>query len=284
MTILNNREIAKLYDCPNCKGRSKVCARFSEGNVFVLKCRQCQLGYLRPEVDDLTIRNIYSSGDYFSEGGSGYEDYEGQETSLRLTFRKLLKSMERQKVVGGSLFEIGCGFGYFLDEAREFFLNVSGTEMDPIALKRSQSQGVEVKLSSLEDLSDLEQFDVVCMIQVIEHISDPAVAIQKMKSLIKPGGALLLVTPDFNSPLRMVLRRRWPSYKIPEHVFYFNKHSLSKILNDNGCDKITWLKYPHAFPLKLIFSKFGLRVPSAIGDIPVWIPRTSIAAVAYFDS
>jgi hypothetical protein len=81
-----------------------------------------------------------------------------------------------------------------------------------------------------------------------------------------------------NSPLRKVMGRRWPSFKIPEHILYFDAKSLSDLMEKAGLTNVRALPYPHAFPLALIASKLGLPLPRVFGNVNVWVPTTTVAA------
>ena len=71
--------------------------------------------------------------------------------------------------------------------------------------------------------------------------------------------------------------RYWPSFKVPEHVGYFDFRSLSRVMEDAGLRDVRRLPYPHAFPLGLITAKFGLNIPSALGCLKIWVPATTVA-------
>ena len=74
------------------------------------------------------------------------------------------------------------------------------------------------------------------------------------------------------------MRRRWPSFKIPEHVLYFDYVTLSSLMYRAGLGDVHRLPYPHAFPSGLIAAKFGLNVPSWLKDFNIWVPATTVAA------
>ncbi len=268
--------------CPLCRSTLGHVIQLNEF-FRVLQCVSCKLGLLDPQPNPQEVTHLYQDGNYYAETGPGYTDYSGQEKTLRLTFRKLIARVTNHLEKTNSVLEIGCGFGFFLDEIKDLFTEVVGTEMDPNAVQHARELGIQVNNSSLENFETSQNWDLVAMIQVIEHIVDPEEAIIKMKRLLSPNGSLLLVTPDFDSPLRHLLKKKWPSYKIPEHLYYFNKESMGFLLKKCGAKTVDWIPYPHAFPMNLLTRNLGLNLNSSIGNIPVWIPRTSIAALAKFD-
>jgi hypothetical protein len=96
---------------------------------------------------------------------------------------------------------------------------------------------------------------------------------------LRPGGHLVLSAPDMASPLRALLGARWPSFKIPEHVNYFDQSALERLMRDEGLADVRGIAHPHAFPLSLISAKLGVRLPPRLARTPIWIPRTAIAAI-----
>ena len=71
--------------------------------------------------------------------------------------------------------------------------------------------------------------------------------------------------------------RHWPSFKLPEHVLYFDRYTLAKLLEECGVDRPAMISYPHAFPLPLIASKLGLRLPDSLSRYSLWLPATTVA-------
>jgi len=71
--------------------------------------------------------------------------------------------------------------------------------------------------------------------------------------------------------------RRWPSFKAPEHVLYFDFRALASLMTRAGLSDVRRLPYPHAFPLGLIAAKFRLRMPPLLARVNVWVPATTVA-------
>jgi hypothetical protein len=114
--------------------------------------------------------------------------------------------------------------------------------------------------------------------QVIEHVYEPLLFVERLANHTKPGGHIVLATPDIGGVLRKVMSRRWPSFKAPEHVLYFDFRTLSLLMRRAGLNDVRRLPYPHAFPLGLIAGKFGFTLPSLVAHLKVWVPATTVAA------
>ena len=226
------------------------------------------------------MQEVYRQSSYYEGGTSGYADtsYTGQESALRATFKRLLADLARRGLAGGDLLEIGCGYGYLLDEARSFFDQRVGTEFSPEAADIARTTGAEVFVGGIEQIPREREFDCVVATQVIEHVYAPLSFIKGLASHTRPGSHIVVATPDIGGVLRRVMGRRWPSLKAPEHVLYFDFRRLSALMHRAGLTDVRRLPHPHAFPLGLIAAKFGLRVPRLLARLSVWVPATTVAA------
>jgi hypothetical protein len=95
---------------------------------------------------------------------------------------------------------------------------------------------------------------------------------------------MVLTTPNMASVLRRLMGRSWPSFKVPEHVAFYDERTLALLLEKAGFVDVSALPHPHAFPLALVASKFGLRSLPWIGHWNLWVPTTAIAAYGMRES
>jgi SAM-dependent methyltransferase len=226
------------------------------------------------------MQEAYRQSSYYEGGSCGYADtsYTAQEAALRATFQRLLHNLARRGLAGGDLLEVGCGYGYLLDEAGPFFDNRVGTEFSPQGAEIARATGVEVFVGGIEQIPLEHKFDCVVATQVIEHVYEPLPFLRQLARHTKPGGHIVVATPDIGGVLRRAMGRRWPSFKAPEHVLYFDFPTLSALMHRAGLGDIRRLPYPHAFPLGLIWAKFGVTMPPLLAQLRVWVPATTVAA------
>jgi SAM-dependent methyltransferase len=197
---------------------------------------------------------------------------------LRATFKRLLHNLADRRLTGGTLLEVGCGYGYLLDEARAYFDGRVGTEFSVGGAEIARSTGAEVFVGGVEQISTERKFDTVLAVQVIEHVYQPLTFVEQLISHTQPGGHIVVATPDIGGALRKAMGRYWPSFKVPEHVGYFDFRTLSRLMDKAGLRDVRRLPYPHAFPLSLIATKFCLNLPSWFGRLNIWVPATTVAA------
>ena len=226
------------------------------------------------------MQEVYRQPSYYAGGECGYADtsYVAQEPALRATFKRLLRNLASRGLTGGDLLEIGCGYGYLLDEARAFFDGRVGTEFSAQGAEIARATGAEVLVGGIEQVPAQRKFDCVIATQVIEHVYEPLSFVKQLADLTTSGGHIVLATPDIGGALRRVMGQRWPSFKLPEHVVYFDFQTLRSMMRQAGLQGVRRLPYPHAFPFGLITTKFGFTLPPLLAHLKIWVPATTVAA------
>lgn len=265
--------------CPLCES-SNASIIHCFGELRVVSCRNCGLHYLNPRIRESVMRESYERGTYFSGGEtSGYDDYHMQEMSLRYTFRRFLKNLRKVFPQADNLLEVGCGYGFFLDEAKVFFPLRTGIELSAEAgVTAQKTSGANIHIGSAYSLPpEMKEFDIIIMINVIEHVYDPVPLLVFLRERLKAGGVMVLATPDIGSFWYKIMKKRWPSFKIPEHVAFYDKKTLADLLNRAGFRPTGTIPFPHAFPLGVITRKLGITLPPGPAARILWIPHVMIA-------
>ncbi|WP_138935907.1 class I SAM-dependent methyltransferase [Roseovarius arcticus] len=278
--------IVEETDCPLCGSSSAKDTPYKQPPFAIKTCRTCTLSFLSPRLAAEEAHRFYQNDAYFSggDGTSGYEDYEVQEDSLRATFRKLLKTLDSQGACGGTLLEVGCGPGYLLDEARDYFIDRAGVELSNAAALKAQARSNAKIYLSVDEIDDLPAFDCIIATHVIEHIYEPVEFVQSLARRLNPGGSLILAAPHMGSIFRHVMGRRWPSFKYPEHVTFYDQKTLPDLLRRAGLEVVEQVSYPHVFPLSLVLSKLGISAGPWADKVSVTLPATTISFRAQLQS
>ena len=226
------------------------------------------------------MRDDYASLEYFEGGGTGYGNYGAQEATLRSTFRGLLRGMRRLGLTGGRLLEVGCAYGFFLDEAGGDFSYRVGTDYSAAALERARGRADALLLGGPADVPADEPFDCAACIHVIEHVYEPRTWLAEIRDRLRPGGWLVVATPDAGALWRPLMRDAWPFYKVPEHVTFYDRRSLTDLLRAAGLGEVRALPYPSIFPLGLAAEKLGVRLPAPWRGVPLRLPGTTLVLAA----
>lgn len=266
-------------DCPLCSASDRDDPVVRLGVHGVVRCRACSMYYLYPRLNEQAMQRFYQDSSYFGGGDSGYSDtsYSDQESALGATFDRLVGNLEKRNMTGGALLEVGCGYGYLLNAANGYFARRVGTEYSPEAATIASKVADRVYPGGVDGLEGNETFNCIIATHVIEHVYDPIQFVGNLVNRLQTGGTLILAAPDMGGLLRKVMGKRWASYKVPEHIHYFDARSLERLMRLGGLNEIRRIPYPHAFPLGLIASKFGIRIPSVLARRNIWVPATTIA-------
>jgi SAM-dependent methyltransferase len=142
----------------------------------------------------------------------------------------------------GRVLDVGCGLGWLLS-ALDGGWSRHGVEVSTFAARHAGDHAEMFVGSLLDYRSPPGSFDVIIMHHVIEHMVDPEANIRKIKDLLRPGGWLILGTPDFDSGCA---RRFGANYRLlhdPTHVSLFSSDSMHRMLRDFGFD-IRQVDYP----------------------------------------
>lgn len=144
------------------------------------------------------------------------------------------------KIKDLSLFDIGFGFAQALLYFRKKGMKVSGLEPSAEGIEYARSQDLSVFQTGIEDFSPVKKkFDVVTLLNVLEHLSYPAETLVNIrKKLLKPGGLLVIDVPnDFNdfqiaADKEFGLKKWW--FCPPNHLNYFSPNTLKYLLEKCG--------------------------------------------------
>ena len=124
--------------------------------------------------------------------------------------------------------DIGFGEAALLVEAQAMGWECSGTEISRASLAFGRSRGWDVRSSSKEWPD--EHFDVVSLIEVLEHVLDPEDLLREASRLLRPGGALIATTPNIGSLNYRLLGTRWTIVGPPEHITLFSAGALRRLV------------------------------------------------------
>jgi dolichyl-phosphate beta-glucosyltransferase len=225
--------------CPVCFAQY-VKTRTQIGAHVVRECSRCRCRFLAhfPAAEEL--ERLYQD-DYFSSADPRRRGYgrSGDERSGRRTCEARLKILRRFVPPRSRVLEVGAGTGSFGLVARESYDYV-GIDLSRAAVTEGRSQDLDLIISDLDGfLNTGPTFDAVCLFHVFEHLPDPHQALASIHDLLKPGGSLLLITPDTESLLAAVSGDRWVSYKFPEHLILYSRSALIELLEQSGFEVLT---------------------------------------------
>ncbi len=247
-----------LITCPLCnaKNRRELWC-FDDTKVF--KCQHCGLSYIDPCLDSQSMAMAYESSESLknlNEFHDGYYEYGDLETGTK-TLRDFSKSLDliekNLELSSRSIYEVGFGNGLLLALAQKRGWAVGGIDTSrrnvELACKKF-SLGLENGF--FEDIEGRPgAYDAIAMMDVIEHQDNPHCVLEKAYSVLRPGGLLLLATPNEGSLLKWLA---FFLYRVSggrftgglkkiyflEHVTYYNKKTLTALLRKNRFEPVEW--------------------------------------------
>lgn len=221
--------------CIICKGELERYSETSNLGLTVNFCKNCNL-YINGDTKEQVIEkisNLYKEG-YWDERNSEtsinseYTDIDSQ-GKRRNWISQFLYSKEHFK--GKNLLEIGVGAGQSILWFEEEGFNVKGIEPDGrnVSMINKKLKNGKVIESSVEDFSTEENFDIIWMSHVLEHLIEPDTFLKKIKTNLKKDGIFFIEVP--NCEYKPMLESSM--HKDP-HLFHFTKNSLSRLVENVG--------------------------------------------------
>ena len=215
--------------CPACEGCGRPWA--SKNGYRLARCRTCGVIVASPEGGSL-LEAAETYARYHEHSGFSPPD------TVEASLEKLVWMADTYRESGRWL-DLGFGEGALLSIAERHGWTCFGTEVSPHALDFGRSHGWAVTSDSARDPRfSTGSFDVVTMIEVLEHLADPRAFVQNALSWLRPGGLLYLTTPNARSLNRWVLGAEWSVVCPPEHLALWTARGIRALLQDAGFGRI----------------------------------------------
>lgn len=177
-------------------------------------------------------------------------------------------------VENGNILDIGCARGERMRVFRALGWNAWGVETSDAAAQVTQHLGFRVSVGRFEDV-DLPPgyFDAIHLNHVFEHLRDPHIALERMRTILKPGGELIIVVPNGRSIAARLYKQFWFALDVPRHPFTYTRESLSRLLRQHGFETIS-VVYFNAFGSMNVSLAYALGLPGDsfhFCERPIWL-------------
>lgn len=152
----------------------------------------------------------------------------------------ILEAMGVHADWGTDLLDVGCGNGRYLAQMRILGWEVTGVEVDPAAADRARAAfGLTVHTGTLFDGEfPPESFDVVTISHVIEHVDDPLGLLRECCRVLRPGGRVVITTPNSASLGHRWFGAVWRGLEPPRHLTIFSPRALDQIVRQAGFQRV----------------------------------------------
>jgi 2-polyprenyl-3-methyl-5-hydroxy-6-metoxy-1,4-benzoquinol methylase len=180
------------------------------------RCADCDVLFLHPMPSD-RLSEIYPSNYYSFHVDSGRSIAQRIKQFLDdRTFAALTRDVEGSSLAA---LDVGGGSGWLLNDLKRAEPRVNRTtvvDIDPRAEQIARANGHDYHRTTFEQFSTNERFDIILMLNLIEHVTDPVAVLRKAKELLRPGGRIWIKTPNYDAlDARIFKNRSWGGFHTP---------------------------------------------------------------------
>lgn len=202
------------------------------------------------------ISDYYKSVDYISHTDSKKSLFDKVYQAVKkITLKRKLKLINFFNTKSKKVLDVGAGTGDFLKVCKMNSWEIFGSEPDSGARNIAAKKGVNLE----KDLSKFQnqQFDVITLWHVLEHVENLQEYITTLKSLLTENGRLIIAVPNFKSYDAIMYKEFWAAFDVPRHLWHFSKTSISKLFSYENMkvEKILPMKFD-AYYVALLSEKY----------------------------
>jgi SAM-dependent methyltransferase len=225
--------------CPGCeqtgarewlRGPDRLHGR--QERYTLVRCPACSLVWLRdpPKPEEMHLHYTDAYHKLISAGG--------ENSPNRWRDRKAAMSPHKQS---GTLLDLGCSSGAFLESMRSPSWKLFGVEMSAEGARAAEARsGAEVFVGDIPDAPFApESFDVITCFDVLEHVYEPRQVIAKVAEWLKPGGIFYVLVPNIDSAEARVFASYWHGLELPRHLSHFSPGSLRSLARSAGLSEVS---------------------------------------------
>lgn len=230
----------------------------------LVRCSSCSLVYADrpPSVNDLA--QAYHSADY---------DSSEEADDAAAAYARAIEPVLRRLPQRDRALEIGTGTGIFLEHLqRAGFRETLGVEPSAAAIAAAPAHRRDWIREAMFEPDDYapQSFDLICCFMTMEHVRDPLPLARASASLLRPGGAFVTVTHDWQAPVNRLLGKRSPIIDI-EHLQLFSRDSLQRMFAEAGYQD---------FGVSPFVNRYAIRYWARLAPLPGTVKRATLRALA----
>jgi 2-polyprenyl-3-methyl-5-hydroxy-6-metoxy-1,4-benzoquinol methylase len=222
-------------------------------------CRKCGFVQIleKPSIKELSV--LYDET-YFKRGKYV------QDRAINLENKRRISWLKKNGVKkGAKILDIGCATGDFIKAAKSEF-HMWGVDVSEFAVKQARIENPEIPnqvyVGNIESQEFPEGFfDAIVLWDVIEHLWNPSKTILNLIKILKPGGIVVLSTPNIGSLAARLMGKYWPFITIPEHLSFFNKKTIFYLAKTSGLKPVGWMSKGKWVNLGFLLYKLNKVLP-----------------------
>ncbi|HYC22260.1 MAG TPA: class I SAM-dependent methyltransferase [Candidatus Bathyarchaeia archaeon] len=226
--------------CPACGG-SRFTAAFEKRGYRFERCDACRFLRVNPQPSASELAAFYAA----SYRDSGYQEFARADPIRRAIAEHRFARIAREAPRAHRWLDVGASTGAFVRAvvegsralaggAENGSVVAHGIELSQEAVASARREGLELFHSAIEDFSPHDRYDVVTAFDVLEHLREPRVLLDRCREWLAPGGVLVLTVPDIGSLPARLMGRFWYYVDPPGHLQYFAPESLRGFFERHG--------------------------------------------------
>ena len=231
-----------------------------QGEFNIVKCENCKLAFSNPRLRNDQMKNHYYITDDFGSPIEkvdlinqksyvynknflvNYFNYPFGKRNLRYKFihyplylrinKKWKKTLFIPKYIkNGKILEIGCSYGNYLFQLKKIGWDVKGIELSKKAVDHGKNKlNLDILNIDIQDFESEENFDIIYLRMVLEHVESPKIVLKKCYSLLKPHGKLVLILPDISGLEVRIYKKYAYTLTLPYHLYHFSPNTIKNYL------------------------------------------------------
>jgi 2-polyprenyl-3-methyl-5-hydroxy-6-metoxy-1,4-benzoquinol methylase len=266
-------------NCIVCNYPQKKIFKYKSYDYF--RCVSCGLISSYPLPDEIGIKEHYEKG--FNEGNYlRLRQWADQYSRIYIDLAHFLESHLLQyglKLDGARFLDIGCFTGDFIRVLNKRGADVFGLELqkEAVEIANESLPGRIFQADVYNDVFPEYDFDIVSMTGLIEHVLEPTKLLHRCFEILKPGGVIMIQTPNSGSFLSHGMHQYWPPIAPVEHIYLFSRRSMEIILKICGFTKIYYKPHIKWLPIEYVYNNLRMFGPDLQKVInPIYQPFRKI--------
>jgi len=218
-------KINQLPSCPLCKSNAKIKYIKKSEEILTCKNKKCKLKF---KITGLTKKNVqkFYTQNYYSK----HRKYFPTPADV---FNQILEKINKIKPLKKlKILDFGCGEALMYNSAKKYKLKYFGIENNNKAIKKARRLSKNI-YKNLKEVKN-QKFDVIIMINTLEHLKDPLKTLTELRKLIKNNGLLYISTTRSNSLKEIIFNGKTKIIQDPTHLYFFNEKNIKILLSKSN--------------------------------------------------